>query len=97
MKRDRSTQKGTRCSAEAKISELFQQIRKRPEIIILKNGYELARVIPNNQPKAPQIPEIDEETRLGRLALKKGLKPNILVVRPKIFNARKPYLASISK
>ena len=36
--------------AEAKISELFQQIRKGEEVIILENGYELARVIPSNQP-----------------------------------------------
>jgi antitoxin (DNA-binding transcriptional repressor) of toxin-antitoxin stability system len=46
--------------AEAKISELFQQIRQGEEVIILENGHELARVIPNKQPKAPRIPGIDE-------------------------------------
>jgi antitoxin (DNA-binding transcriptional repressor) of toxin-antitoxin stability system len=46
--------------AEAKISELFQQIRQGEEVIILENGHELARVIPNKQPKALRIPGIDE-------------------------------------
>jgi antitoxin (DNA-binding transcriptional repressor) of toxin-antitoxin stability system len=46
--------------AEAKISELFQQIRQGEEIVILENGHELARVIPNKQPKASRIPGIDE-------------------------------------
>jgi antitoxin (DNA-binding transcriptional repressor) of toxin-antitoxin stability system len=46
--------------AEAKISELFQQIRQGEEIVILENGHELARVIPNKQPKTPRIPGIDE-------------------------------------
>ncbi|WP_404785414.1 type II toxin-antitoxin system Phd/YefM family antitoxin [Altericista sp. CCNU0014] len=46
--------------AEAKISELFQQIRKGEEVIILENGHELARVIPNKQLKARRIPGIDE-------------------------------------
>jgi antitoxin (DNA-binding transcriptional repressor) of toxin-antitoxin stability system len=30
------------------------------EIVILENGHELARVIPNKQPKVPRIPGIDE-------------------------------------
>jgi antitoxin (DNA-binding transcriptional repressor) of toxin-antitoxin stability system len=46
--------------AETKISELFQQIRQGEEVIILENGHELARVIPNKQPKSPRIPGIDE-------------------------------------
>ena len=46
--------------AEAKISELFQQIRKGEEVIISENGHELARVIPNKKPKARRIPGIDE-------------------------------------
>jgi antitoxin (DNA-binding transcriptional repressor) of toxin-antitoxin stability system len=59
-KRDRPAQKGTRCSAEAKISELFQQIRKGQEIIILGNAYELAQVIPNKQSNALRIHGINE-------------------------------------
>jgi hypothetical protein len=35
----------------------------------------------------PVIGIIHFSTRLGRLALKKGLKPSILVVSPKISNA----------
>ncbi len=46
--------------AEATISELFQQVRRGEEVIILENGYELARVIPSKQPKAPRIAGIDE-------------------------------------
>ncbi len=46
--------------AEATISGLFQQVRKGEEVIILENGYELARVIPSKQPKTLRVPGMDE-------------------------------------
>jgi prevent-host-death family protein len=44
----------------AQFSELFQRVRQGEEIIIVENGQELARVIPNLLTKAPRIPGIDE-------------------------------------
>jgi prevent-host-death family protein len=41
-------------------SELFQRVRQGEEIIIVENGHELARVIPNLLTKASRIPGIDE-------------------------------------
>lgn len=64
--------------AEAKISELFQQIRKGEEVIILENGYELARVIPSNQPKMPRIAGIDEGKIIFAPDFEDPLPENIL-------------------
>jgi prevent-host-death family protein len=44
----------------AQFSELFQRVRQGEEIIIVENGQELTRVIPNLLTKAPRIPGIDE-------------------------------------
>jgi prevent-host-death family protein len=44
----------------AQFSEWFQRVRQGEEIIIVENGHELARVIPNQLTKAPRIPGIDE-------------------------------------
>jgi antitoxin (DNA-binding transcriptional repressor) of toxin-antitoxin stability system len=46
--------------AAAQFSEWFQRVRQGEEIIILENGHELARVIPNPSTKAVRIPGIDE-------------------------------------
>jgi prevent-host-death family protein len=44
----------------AQFSELFQRVRQGEEIIIVENGQELARVIPNLLTKVPRVPGIDE-------------------------------------
>ena len=46
--------------ATAQFSELFQRVRQGEEIIILENGHELARVIPNLLMKTPRVPGLDE-------------------------------------
>jgi antitoxin (DNA-binding transcriptional repressor) of toxin-antitoxin stability system len=55
---------------------VFQQIRRWEEIIIPKNGHELARVIPNKQPKAPQAMKLMKK-KLFALDFEDALPENI--------------------